>query len=192
MRKTALAFLAVALVAPAAAASGTCVAVADPSGDHGFAQQRVPAAPDGLDLTNVHVAATDTTVTAVFTTGGSPRPPAGVTYHYRFFMDDAAARYELFARVFADRAEYFVMVGDPDAPLWQPTHTTVTGTVDDTASTITLTAPAAAFGTASLTGRSWDGSHALTMIGVDQAVSFDNVDHVDATGTSLVPGDGTC
>ena len=192
MRKTALSFLAVALVAPAASASGTCVALADAAGDHGFALQRVPAAPGGLDLTNVHVAASDTTVTAVFTTAGSPRPPAGVTYHYRFFLDDAAARYELFARVFADRADYYVMTGDPDAPVWQPAHTSVSGSVDETAQTVTLSGPAAAFGTASLTGRSWDGSHALTMIGVDQLVSFDNVDHVDATGTSLVPGDGTC
>lgn len=192
MRKTSLAVLAVALAAPAAAASGTCVSVTDPAGDHGFALQRVPAAPGGLDLTNVHVAATGTTVTAVFTTAGSPRPPAGGSYHYRFFMDDAAARYELFARVFADRADYYVMVGDPDAPVWQPAQTTVSGAVDDTANTVTLTAPAAAFGTSSLSGRSWDGSHAITMIGVDQVVSFDNVDHVDATGATLVPGDGTC
>jgi hypothetical protein len=197
VKKVLLACLAIAALAPgASAATSGCVSLADPAND---------AAVPALDLRSTDLVASGDAVTAVFSLNGAPDALPGISYAYTAQFEDATAVYSLDAAVggFSTPANppYELLVGIKGAPDPQTGAATITsrsrvavsGSVDVAAKTVTITAPASAFGVTTFpAGRSWTIDLVQTGVSVGGVVRPYGVDETVGNGAALVAGDGTC
>lgn len=197
LKKVMLACLVTAALASGASASTSgCVNLADPAND-----SAVPA----LDLLSTNLVASGDAVTVVFSLNGAPAAVPGVGLLYTVDFEDAASLYTLQAMVGGVSTEanppYELLVGTKGAPdpstggatITGRSRVPVSGSVDLVAKTVTVTAPAAAFGVTALpAGRTWSTRLAQTGISVAGVVRSSGVDEIDGNGAALVAGDGGC
>jgi hypothetical protein len=196
VKKALLACLVVAALAPgASAATSGCVSLADPAND---------AAPPALDLRSTDLVASADAVTAVISLAGTLDALPGVSYAYAVEFEDATAVYTLEAAVGGvttpANPPYELLVGtkgtDPQtgaATVTSRSRVAVSGSVDLTARTVTITAPAAAFGvTAFPAGRAWTVDRVQTGVSVAGVLRPYGVDEAAGNGATLVAGDGSC
>jgi hypothetical protein len=207
MKTLALACLAAAALAlPAIATPGGCLSLTDPAGD----ERRIPAgAPTSgtTDLLAVDVVPAATDVTAVFRLAAPADPPPGMSYEYSVTFEDADTVWGLRAAIeggtrVAGNGPYELLWRDKTPPPPPPDpisaehtashHVTVSGSVDLVNDLVTITAPASAFGAATLTGAAWTVTDVSTARGA-YLTSYGPIDNVPAAaGVQLVAGDGAC
>jgi hypothetical protein len=197
VKKFVFACLVTAALAPgASAATSGCVSLADPAND-----AVVPA----LDLLSTDLVASGDAVSVVFSLNGAPDALPGLSYSYAVEFEDATAVYTLEAAVGGvstpANAPYELLIGVKSAPdpetgavtIGSQSKVAVSGSVDVAAKTVTVTAPASAFGVASFpAGRTWTVGLAQTGFSVGGVVRPHGVDEANGNGAALVAGDGTC
>jgi hypothetical protein len=197
VKKILLACLVVATLAPgASAATSGCVSLADPATD---------AAPPALDLRSTDLVASGDAVSVVFSLNGAPDALPVVSYAYTVAFEDAGAVYSLEAAVGGvstpANPPYELLIGTKSAPdpatgavtIGDRSRVGVSGSVDLAARTVTVTAPAAAFGvTAFPAGRTWTINRVQTGVSVGGTVRPYGVDETEGNGAALVAGDGAC
>lgn len=220
----ALACLLAAFAAPSAhATAGTCLSLTDPSGDEVTAPLPVdvapPLNPGATDLLAVDAVASTTGVTATFQLDAAPTPPPGLSFGYGLtftkheVVDGVATdthytlRADIGASVVPGTGDYSLLTqtesygvdadGNPTGSgvtAGPAEQTAVDGSADLTDNTVTVVAPADAFGSAGLPdGQTFTMQGASTGRGVAGVVSFDPYDTAAAaSGTTLSVGDGTC
>jgi hypothetical protein len=198
---------AAALTTVAHATPAGCLALTDPAGDQvatAYAGAPAVSVPvlDALDLTAVTASATPDALTTTFTLA-APVAPAGAQYTYSLEFSDASHDYHLEANVagvaltHAHDFQLLVRLGGTDVGgngggahegSWD--RIDVTGTV--TGNTVTVTAPAAAFGATSLAGGSWTVARATTNAGA-LGTTYGSVDIADAQAAVVTAQPaGTC
>jgi hypothetical protein len=197
---------AAALTTVAHATPAGCLALTDPAGDqvqmvYGGAPAASVPVLDALDLLAVTGSATPDALTATFTLA-APVAPAG-QYTYSLEFSDGEHDYQLQANVagvaLTHAHDFQLLVrrsgtgvggdgGGAEQGSWA--RVDVTGAV--TGSTVTVTAPAAAFGATSLAGGSWTVSEATTNAGA-LGTTYGSFDVAEANGAVIAAQPaGTC